>query len=190
MAALAAGVGMLALAGTANAATMTFAGGPPGGAPYDEAGFRVDDARIVNGNCDSAVFGGSGPSCMAINKNENSSTVTNILGLEFTLDSFWYELLGNPNENVQLTVTLKNGSTTVATLFYDSPKGGNGAVASGLAVYGLLTSVKFDNTGEGNVRIDDIGLTPVPVPGAALLFGTALAGVGFMSRRKKAANAA
>src|SRR4051812_25057916 len=67
--------------------------------PYLEDGFRFDVARIVNGNCDAA----SGRPCMALNDNE-TSTLTRVGGGVFTLDSFWFQLLGNGTDNA-LTVT-------------------------------------------------------------------------------------
>ena len=53
-----------------------------------------------------------------------------------------------------------------------------------------IYSLEFDNTGNGNIRVDDLGLTyddpmaPVPVPAAGLMLLTALGGAAALRRRK------
>jgi len=51
----------------------------------------------------------------------------------------------------------------------------------------FVADVINNNTGNGNTGAIDFGGTAVPLPPAALLFGTALAGLGILGRRRKKA---
>jgi hypothetical protein len=149
--------------------------------PYVEAGFTIDIARIVNGNCSV------GP-CLALNDNE-SSTLTRVGGGSFTLDSFWFQLLGNGNPN-QLRVRSFDGATLVDTVLFATPTFAHNTPFVYTNDFANITSIVFDTNGGGNVRIDDLNVAAVPGPivGAGLP-GLILASGGLLGwwRRRKAA---
>src|SRR5262245_54981110 len=95
---------LISVSSPSKAMTIGFDG--PDVTPYVESGFTIDVARIVNGNCLVAP-------CMALNDNE-SSTLSQVGGGAFTLESFWFQLLGEGTPNA-LTVTSFSGATIVDT---------------------------------------------------------------------------
>jgi len=117
-----------------------------------------------------------------------SQAISTVVGQEYTL-SFWYSPRinrSNANDNridafvngeriARLAGTagnVHNWQQTVYTFFANSTS----------------TSLKFAAAGRSNSfggSLDNVSLTATPLPGAALLFGTALAGfLGFSNRRK------
>lgn len=148
--------------------------------PYIENGFSIDVARIVNGNCNVAP-------CMALNTNE-TSVLTRVGGGLFSLTSFWFQLLGRPTT---LTVMAFSGVNLLDTVNLSSasfPNNNGGQVFNHL--FDNVTSISFQDTGRGNVRIDDLTLsTPnvstVPLPAAFPMLMAGLAGLGFLGRRRK-----
>ena len=179
-------IGLIGAVGSSQpsmAVTLTIDGS---GTPYVENGFQIDPIRIVDGNCGGA----SGKPCMALNTNE-TSTLTKVGGGAFTLDSFGFEFQGQPSV---LTVTAFSGATLEDTIVYDA-----GYVKNHW--YGVLpditniTSIIFDDTGTGNIRIDDIGVSfasagggpglETPLPAALPLFATGLSAMGLLGWRRK-----
>lgn len=148
--------------------------------PYLENGFSIDVARIVNGNCNVAP-------CMALNTNE-TSVLTRIGGGIFSLNSFWFQILGRP---ATLTVQSFSGATLLESIDLTEavfPHNNGGQTFSHL--FDNVTSISFHDTGRGNIRIDDLNLsTPnvsvVPLPAALPLLASGLAAIGFMGRRRK-----
>jgi hypothetical protein len=182
-------IGIALASQPSGAVTLTFGGTDVD--PYIEGGFQIDIARITTGNCD---FGGNNASspCMGLNNNE-TSTLTKVGGGTFTLNSFWFEFLGNHGT---LTVTPSTGGPLVLT---EAVLGSNDGGQVIPVAFGLVTSVVFAVDTTGNVRIDGIdavgppGGPPVatPLPGAVWLFGTVLAGgAGFGRWRKRKAKRA
>jgi len=179
--------GFIALGGTASAVTIGFEG--TNATPYLEGGFTIDDARIVGGQCAAG-------SCMGLNKNE-VSILTRVGGGTFTLDSFWWQRDGTPS---QLTVKAYNGASLIATYVLGAAFAKN-TPHTFSTVIADITSLVFDNTGNGNVRVDGIGLTlppvvnpptpgnpvgDVPIPGAVWLMGSVIAaGAGFGAARRR-----
>jgi len=166
---------------SAAASTITFDSASPGDTSHMEAGFRLDPVRIVNGNCDAT----SGAPCLAVNINEQT-VLTRVGGGLFTLDSFWFDLLGNGGE---LSVAADNGPAQ--TFDSDTPGfGRDGVVVNVAALFMNVSSITFSSTSSnpGNIRIDDLGVSPVPLPAAAWLFLSGL--IALFGFKKRAATRA
>ena len=147
-------------------------------------------ARIVNGQC------GVDKPCLALNRHEETQ-LNKVDDSPFTLEAFWFYLSG---EKTELTVTTDKGANVV----YKAPtyEHNTGYVIdlTGNALFEDIRWVKFDNTepeffdkngkllnATGNVRIDDLVVSTVPVPAAGWLMVAALGGMVAMRRRKTAA---
>lgn len=198
---LALGLGLTLLGGgsvASQAATIGFEGGN-GPVPYSEAGYLVSgdgsppSPTIVGGNCASG-------SCLSISDPQSPAILTtDPAGGTFDVTSFWFQFLGQGNSTGDfLTVTPSTGSLvqiaigsaapTGVTLADGNPVVGNLIHNTAYLWTGLLagvTSVNFSTGNAANLRIDNINA--IPLPPAALLFGSALAGMGFLGRRRKAA---
>ena len=162
------------------AVTIGFDGATPGTINnYVENGFQIDIARIVNSQCATDP-------CLAINPNE-TTILSKIGGGSFTLDLFHFYLAGMPPI---LTVTPYSGITALTAIMLDTA---NYAMNTGLTYstpIANITSIVFENTGAGNIRVDDINVSGTPLPGAFPLFATGLGVVGLLGWRRKRKNAA
>lgn len=137
--------------------------------PYLEDGFQIDDARLTNGNCLAG-------SCMGLNTNE-TSILTRTGGGAFTVSSIWFKLSGP----AALQVTSFNGLVQIESIILTTT---DGPVFSHL--FSNITSLVFHDSSTGNVRVDDIVVSAVPIPATLPLFGAALAGLAVMRRRRAA----
>jgi hypothetical protein len=158
--------------------------------PYVESGFSIDIARLVGGNC-----AGGMAACMALNKVNGrnplaqSSVLTLVGGGLFTLNSFWGNALGQPSA---ITVkSFRNGVFVEAFAPASIPN--TGQFFSHL--FADVDKIEFINSGNGNLRIDDINVTAkvsaVPLPAGLPLLVSGLFGLGLLKRRKdKAQHAA
>lgn len=189
LAALAMSTAMLA-SHAAVAATVDFTDAQPqGGGIYAEDGLSFDDIRIVNGNCDAI----SGKGCGAFNDNE-TSVLTQIGGGEFTLTSFWYQLLGKGRGGKKnfvtntFTVTSNlGGILNFAANLVGHNDGGHVVDLTTLNLFQNVTSLTFSTNGGGNVRLDDLaidGPSPVPLPAAGLMLLAGLGGLAALRKRK------
>jgi len=158
--------------------------------PYIENGFQIDVVSLDSGNCD----GTSGAKCLALNPGA-TATLTKFGGGVFTLNDFGFESQGQPPE---LTVKSYSDATLVDTVPITDTKNVWHLFSSYHGPLANITSILFDNTGTGNIRIDDIyiyvasGETVVPIPGTLPLFGTGLGGVMgllYLRRKRKCAHA-
>ena len=151
--------------------------------PYVESGFTVDIARIVNGNCLSGA-------CLALNDNE-VSILSKVGGGVFTLDSFWFQLVGNGNPN-QLTVTSYSDSTPITTIHLAVPAYDHNTGYVYSVAFPDITRIVFDANGGGNIRIDDINVSiaQTPLPSALPLFAIGLGVISLLGWRRKRKNSA
>lgn len=162
--------GLVLTAGALPGAAATISFDQANTTPYLEDGFQVDDARLNNGNCLAG-------SCMGLNTNE-TSILTRTGGGAFSVSSIWFDLVSRP---AGLTVTSFNGATQIESIILTAT---DGPVFSHL--FTNITSLVFHNSGTGNVRVDDIVVSAVPIPATLPLFGAALAGLAVMRRRRSA----
>ena len=170
-------ISLSALTLPSNAVTVSFDGA--NGDPYIESGFSFEDARISGGNCSV-----SHSHCMALNKNE-TSILSRVGGGLFSLNSFWFQILGKP---ATLTIKSFNGINLIEQIDLVYPHNNGGQIINHL--FDNVTSISFHDTGRGNVRIDDLNLsTPivstVPVPAALPLLASGIAGLGLLGRRRR-----
>jgi hypothetical protein len=145
--------------------------------PYLEDGYKFDSPNIVSGNCFAAP-------CLTLN-GEAVTTMSAQNGSSFSVTAFWFQLLGTVSE---LTVTAYQDANIVDTIVLtqgDFDNNNGGQFYSHL--FANITSLAFDNSGTGNLRIDNI--SAVPIPAALPLFGSALAGLGFIARRRNSKRA-
>lgn len=175
--AIAALVAVAGCAGAAQAATVNFDGAKTD--PYLESGFSFTPARLVSGNCLSGQ-------CLALNDNETTGMTLVSPPGPFTLASLYFKLLGNGTGNT-LTISGSNGTA----LSFSVPTYAKNTYHQALFTteFQDVTSIIFSTTEGGNVRIDDVGATPapIPLPGASLLLIGGLGALGAVSRRKRAA---
>jgi len=169
---------ILAMPIAAHAATVDFDGLSGGIATALGNDLVADDLRIVNGSCADLE-------CMALNMNEGTE-ITSLTG-PFTIESFWFQLLGSKSE---LTVTSsKSGSETFTVADYGSNNGGQTFSLVGNALFQDIDWIFFEDTSSnaGNIRIDDLEvLTPVPLPAGGLLLLSGFAIAAGYKRRNKA----
>ena len=107
-------------------------------------------------------------------------TLEDISGDAFRLNQLDYSAPGAGNETISVTGFYEGGGSVTRNLLI------SGAVRS--FQFGIewdnLTRVVFDGTSNAFANgIDNVVLNTVPIPAAAWLFGSALAGLGWMRRR-------
>jgi hypothetical protein len=184
-------IGALASAPATIAATlgpMDFTGASGTGI-WIQNGLKLTNTDIDNSaNCPG---GNESKPCTLLNSgSQDAQLLTTESGDPFYIRSFDYNFAGN-NGVLHVTPTpdgvsffVSEASVTGSAQVCD--KGLTGCTFI-FAPNTLITSLLFSDltNGGGTVRIDNIRVAPVPVPAAVILFGTALAGLGFMSRRKR-----
>lgn len=172
------GFAMAAQSISSQAVTLEFT--TPSGpySPYEESGFSIDVARIVDGNCAGDVA-----ACMAFNKvRKNDPTPSSILTLigggVFTLSSFWGKALGQPSE-VTVNSYLNGSFVETFTALLDHNVG-----TTFSHVFANVDAIEFLNSGNGNTRIDDVNVSAVPLPAGLPLLVSGLLGLGLLKRRR------
>lgn len=168
-------VATLLAANIVSAATIDFGSGT-GTNPYVEDGFSFTPSRLVNGNCDPA-----GP-CLGLNNNQTA--VMTFAGGAFTLQSVHFSLLGNGSSNT-LTV-YETGNVSNAISFSASAYTHNTYYTELFTNQFLgVTSITFASSNGGNVRIDNVEASAVPLPAAGWLLSSGLVGLIGLSRKRR-----
>lgn len=98
----------------------------------------------------------------------------------FTLDLFAYSGVGTNTGNLDAFLTAPDGSVTHLTSAVIG-------MVFGQYLPGLYTITVLGNVLPTDIYNYDLSVQAVPVPGAALLFGSALLGGAFASRRRRKA---
>lgn len=176
----------LICAGGIQAATVDFNGVPNGvSSPLVTDGFSFDVARIVNGNCAAL-------DCLALNPEHGKSpadfdVMTLVGGGAFNLTSLWFKLLGGPASLVITSYDSLGGVLNTATYTGPIYAHNTGYTLNFAGLFDNVAAISFTNTGNGNVRVDDINASPVagvPLPAAGGLLMVAMAGLGVFGRRR------
>ena len=198
----------MGLASGANAAVITF-DNPTGNPndPYIEAGYQFLPAGGTN---DIKCYV---PGCLKELQQGEVTTMTKVGGGAFDLLSFYFALVGNTAGTNSFTASGYNGNTLVNTVTfltgstYDGPPvpyvtnetggsagalsnsngDGDGYFAFVSGLFNNVDSVVFGADEDGQARLDEINV--VPLPPAALLLLAGLSWLGLMSRRRTASAA-
>ena len=142
-----------------------------------------NNPSIVNGNCASG-------SCLSVRANNQGGgetvTISRVGGGTFTVNSFWFQLLGNALNN-----TLRVTSPLIDYAQTDFPNNNGGQTVSVAGLFDNVTSISFQNINRGGLRIDDLNVTvpdiaPVPLPAAGWMLFAAIGGMAFWRRRATA----
>jgi hypothetical protein len=142
------------------------------------------DVRGAHGN-----YGAYSGQYAILNNLSGMGIITDAGGADFTFDGLWAKKWGeleNPERPDSLFGSLSgynNGNEV-----WNIETGLNGSYEFYGAQLGLIDELRLDFG--NNFLVDDISLnssyiSPVPVPAAAWLFGTALIGLAGLSRRRK-----
>ena len=173
--------------GAASAVTIEFDGEVVGGV-YQEDGFSFEPASLTNGNCPAD------PSCLLLNPGSASSvTMTADDGSSFDLLGFSYHFLGDQQQQ-RGVLTVSNGTT----LEFKQADYGNDPFTITEADLGGeflgVSAITFTLVGPGTGadRLDNVialggDTTVIPLPASALMLMGAVAGLGFLGRRRLAA---
>jgi hypothetical protein len=185
-AAAVAAIGAVALAGgAASAVTIEFDGDVNGGV-YQEDGFSYEPAILTNGNCPAD------PSCLLLNPGSTSSvTMTADDGSLFDLLGFSYHFVGD-EEQQRGTLTVSNGTSLT---FTQADYGNDPFTITDADLGGAflgVSAITFTMDGPGADRLDNViavggDTTVIPLPASALMLMGAVAGLGFLARRRLAA---
>lgn len=164
----------LMAASLANAGTIDFGSGT-GTNPYVEDGFSFTPNRIVNGNCDPA-----GP-CLGLNNNQTA--VMTFAGGAFTLQSIHFSLLGNGSSNTLTVFETGNALNTISFSVYAYTHNTYYTELFASQFAGV-SSITFASSAGGNVRIDNVEASAVPLPATGFLLSSCLMGLIGLSRKR------
>ena len=137
-----------------------------------------------NGNCQSG-------SCLSVRAGGGGETVTlsRVDGGSFTLEGFWFQLLGQGQ--AQDNTLQVSGSEGTTASFSAVTYGHNTPWTVSFFPSLQVTSFTFQNLNRGGLRVDDIRVTydmaPVPLPATGLLLIAGVGGLAVMRRRRRAA---
>ena len=154
---------------------------------YSESGFdfSVDQPAYIGAFGNDALLGTPGPGI-------STMVLTNSQSLEFDLVSFDVgnlqnvffeaEMVGNYSGGGQIQTTITVNSAFLETMVFDQNDWGF-EIDDWTGLSSLVITV--DNTAySSQLLIDNININVVPIPAAAWLFGSALAGLGWMRRKQ------
>jgi hypothetical protein len=150
-------------------------------------------ALFVSNASHAAIFSFTGPDT------QTSPSQPQIGGQDAGFDNnFSLDIIGSPLDLVISIVNVVNPSLFVGNIqaefngggLFNTPLNVNnvGAGSYTVHIHGITGGTK-DDTGSYQVQITATDVAKTPIPGAALLFGSGLAALGFAKRRKKGAQA-
>jgi hypothetical protein len=178
-------IGLLVLfgwAGSVNAATMDFSGQSIGSAPttYTEDGIRL----VASAPAGSTLFNLGDPQPgYAFNTSSAVSAVFDLVnGGPFALASFDIET--QFNLTASFVGSLSGGGTVMESFLVNTGPNIFATFIPTLDFSNIVSLTLSVPSGAGVTFIDNIILSPVPIPAAAWLFGSALLGLGMVKRRK------
>ena len=168
----------------ANAVTITFNGAHPGDTSVTALAFKLSPTRIVTGNCQANP-------CLGL-INTQQTSLTYFANRLFTLQDFWFKLLGTASSNSLFVDTFGVGGVHLHKYIFSRQNVTPNQAYLFSALVNTpqinLTKVTFSSVNGGNIRIDNIvakAISPIPIPTSLPLLVSA---IGFMSlvRRRRA----
>ena len=160
-----------------------------GGSPYSTpiGSLALNGAQIVNGaqGGEFAVPYGTGPSANYLSVYQVGSAVFTLTQAAGTFGIDWGSI--DPSNQILFTDTKGNQFTLTGSEIDASANGDQGINGTDKVMvtseYGITSAVL--TSGQNSFEVGAVSVSPVPIPGALLLFGSAVAGLAVFGLKKK-----